>query len=137
MADVPTLDEFRDECTAFLDANAEKAHQQHENKKFVWGEGEDDISLFDETDREAEKLQLAEAKQWRAKRYDAGLGWISGPVELGGRGLPATYDRMYASLDGKYMVPPQVFFGIGLGMVSRTILDHALEHVKAKFLPAL
>ncbi len=135
MADQPTLDEFREECLAFLGANS--TLRQEDDKKFVWGEGEDDVSMFEEVDREQEKLELVEAQAWRAKRYDAGLGYISGAKEYGGRELPSTYDRLYASLEGRYEVPSQGFFGIGLGMVAPTIKDHAQDHVKAKYLPAL
>ena len=44
----------------------------------MWGEGDDDVALFEEVDREQEQRDLAAAKAWRAKRYDAGLGWITG-----------------------------------------------------------
>jgi acyl-CoA dehydrogenase len=135
MADQPTLDEFRDECLAFLDANAKL--RQAEEKKFVWGEGDDDVAMFEEVDREKEQRDLAEAKAWRAKKYDAGLGYITGAKEFGGRELPGAYDRLYASLEAKYDVPAQGFFGIGLGMVAPTIKDHAQDHIKAKYLPAM
>ncbi|MFZ6004756.1 MAG: acyl-CoA dehydrogenase family protein [Actinomycetota bacterium] len=135
MADQPTLDEFRDECVAFLDANAKL--RQAEEKKFVWGEGDDDVAMFEEVDREKEQRDLAEAKAWRAKKYDAGLGYITGAKEYGGRELPGTYDRLYASLEAKYDIPGQSFFGIGLGMVAPTIKDHAQDHIKAKYLPAM
>ena len=55
MADTPTLDEFRDEVTAFLDANASL---KAEERKFVWGQGPDRVALFDEKEREDEQLQL-------------------------------------------------------------------------------
>ncbi len=135
MADQPTLDEFREECLAFLDANA--APRQTEEKKIVWGEGDDDVALFEETDREQEQRELEEAQAWRAKKYDAGLGYICGAKEFGGRELPGPYDRLYAGLEAKYEIPSQTFFGIGLGMVAPTIKDHAQDHVKAKYLPAL
>jgi alkylation response protein AidB-like acyl-CoA dehydrogenase len=135
MADQPTLDEFRDECIAFLDANAKL--RQAEDATFVWGEGDDDVAMFEEVDRETEQRDLAAAKEWRARRYDAGLGYITGAKEYGGRELPGTYDRLYASLEAKYDVPGQSFFGIGLGMVAPTIKDHAQDHVKAKYLPAM
>ena len=104
-APTPTLDEFKDEATAFLDANA--AARSRRAEEFVWGEGNDDVALFEEVDPDVEARQLAEAKAWRAKRYDAGLGWISGPTELGGRGLPAAYDRLYGRLEAGYQVPDQ------------------------------
>jgi len=135
MADQPTLDEFRDECVAFLDANAKL--RQAEEKKFVWGEGDDDVAMFEEVDREKEQRDLAEAKAWRAKKYDAGIGYITGAKEYGGRELPGTYERVYVGLEAKYDIPGQSFFGIGLGMVAPTIKDHAQPHIKAKYLPAM
>jgi len=132
MAEV-TEQAFREEVLAFLDANA----KPRGDEKFVWGEGSDRVALFDEKAREAELAQLEEAKAWRAKRWDAGLGWIFGPPELGGRGLPAAYDRIYSALEARYEVPNQSFFGIGLGMVAPTILAHATEDVKRKYLPAM
>jgi len=132
MAEV-TEDAFREEVVAFLDANATPRGEE----KFVWGEGSDQVALFDEKSRDAELRQLEEAKAWRAKRWDAGLAWIFGPPELGGRGLPASYDRLYSTLESRYEIPTQSFFGIGLGMVAPTILAHATDEVKQKYLPAM
>ncbi|MGH9111094.1 MAG: acyl-CoA dehydrogenase family protein [Acidimicrobiales bacterium] len=134
MSTTPTLDEFRDEVTAFLDEHAERKAGA---KAFVWGEGDDDVAMFDEADPEVERRRLAEAKAWRATRYDAGLGYITGASEYGGRELPSAYDRLYSSLEARYEVPDQAYFGIGLGMVAPTIKDHAQPHIRARYLPAL
>jgi acyl-CoA dehydrogenase len=104
------------------------------DKPFVWGEGEDEIGLFEETDPEREELELREAQEWRAKRYDAGLGWITGPKEYGGRELTAAHDRIYGSIEGRYDIPDQQFFGIGLGMVAPTILAHGQPQVRERYL---
>ena len=133
MSDI-TLDQFTTEATAFLDANASLKVAR---KDFVWGEGSDDASLFEEIDREAERRELAEAQAWRATRWDNGFGWISGPTELGGRGLTRTYEKAYADLEARYQIPDQSFFGIGLGMVAPTILDHANPEVSADVLPKM
>jgi acyl-CoA dehydrogenase len=132
----PTIDEFREEVTAFLDANA-KAREEVQAREFQWGEGSDDVALFEEVDREQEQRDLALAKEWRAKRYDAGLGWITGPTEYGGRELTQAHDRLYGALEARYRVPAQSFFGIGLGMVAPTIKDHATPEVRADLLPKL
>jgi acyl-CoA dehydrogenase len=129
-----TLEQFTGEARAFLDAHAKP---KAEAAEFVWGEGEDDPSLFEEEDRETERADLARAKAWRAKRFDAGLGWISGPPELGGRGLPGSYERAYAELEARYDVPNQRYFGIGLGMIAPTIADHATPVVAAELLPKM
>ncbi len=133
MAEI-TIEEFRDEVTRFLDANAKPREAE---TKFVWGEGSDKVSLFVEKTVAQEQAELAEAKGWRAKRYDAGLGWIGGPTEFGGRELPSAYDRLYSSLEARYEVPNQSFFGIGLGMVAPTIAAHATDEVKDAYLAKL
>ncbi|MEA3217781.1 MAG: hypothetical protein QOJ19_3937 [Acidimicrobiia bacterium] len=131
---VPTLDEFRAEVIAFLEANASL---KAEEKKFVWGQGPDSASLFREPDRDKEAEDLARAKAWRAQRWDAGLGWISGPERYGGRALPGTYDRVYSELEARYDAPNQSYFGIGLGMVAPTIKDHARPEVAGHLLPKM
>jgi acyl-CoA dehydrogenase len=130
-----SLEDFTAEAEAFLDANAEP--KVDDDTPFKWGEGDDDMSVFDEVDRTKELEELAVAKAFRAKRYDAGLGWISGPKEYGGRELPLAYERAYAATESRYDVPPMGFFGIGLGMVAPTILAHARPHIKERYLPKL
>ena len=133
MTDSPSLDEFEAEVVAFLDANATK-RVAPEDSKFVWGEGEDSVAMFEEVDPEEERRQLGEAKAWRAKRFDAGLGWITGPEEYGGRGLSAAHERLFGSLEARYDTPSMGFFGIGLGMVAPTILAHGTDTTKDAYL---
>ena len=57
----PRSTSSRDEATAFLDANA--ARKEDDDKPFVWGEGADDVSLFEEVDRQQGDFQdLAESQ---------------------------------------------------------------------------
>ena len=123
-----SLDEFKAEATAFLDANAALKPAA---TAFVWGEGDDDVALFEEVSPEEEARQLADAKAWLGTKASAGLHWIAGPTELGGRGLPAAYEHAYRSLETRYQVPNQSFFGIGFGMVVPTILAHGTDATKA------
>ncbi len=133
MSDI-TIEAFEDEVTTFLEANATLKEAE---RTFEWGEGTDDVSLFEEISRDQEMAALAKAQSWRAKRYDAGLGWISGPAAYGGRDLPGGFDRLYGQLEGRYKVPDQGFFGIGLGMVAPTILAHATDEVRDAYLAKL
>ena len=125
-----TVEDFRAEAKAFLDANAELRQEQ----KFAWGEGSDAVGILEEKSAEEELEQLRAAKEWRAKAFDAGFAWISGPTEYGGRGAPATHERAYKELEARYAVPNQTPFGIGLGMVAPTILAHAIPDVKEQYL---
>lgn len=133
MAEI-TVEEFRSESLAFLEANAQP---KAEATEFVWGEGPDDASLFETVDREKERRELAEAQAWRAKKYDANLGWITGNPELGGRGLTRQHEQAFNQLENQFDVPNQGFFGIGLGMVAPTINDHANPEVAADVLPKM
>ncbi|MCU1498181.1 MAG: acyl-CoA dehydrogenase, partial [Acidimicrobiales bacterium] len=128
-----TLDDFRTEVTVFLDANATP---RPEATEFVWGEGDDDVALFEEVEPAEEARQLAAAKAWLRTRADAGLEWIAGPVELGGRGLSRAHEQLYRSLEARYQVPNQSFFGIGFGMVAPTMLAHGTPEVHA-YLPRM
>jgi acyl-CoA dehydrogenase len=135
MSDI-SLEDFRAEATAFLDAHAER-RVEHDKADFVWGEGSDDVALFEQIDREVEAKLLDKAKAWRATRYDNGFGYLTGPVEYGGRNLPGAYERAYGALEANYVTPAMGFFGIGLGMVAPTIKDHARPEVAADLLPKL
>jgi alkylation response protein AidB-like acyl-CoA dehydrogenase len=128
-----TQEEFRAEALAFLEANA----APHREISQAWGEGSDRVGLFPERTPEEEAAELAASKAWRARVYDAGFGWIAGPVEYGGRGLPRDYERIYQGLEGRFDVPTIAPFGIGLGMIAPTILAHAREEVRRRYLPAM
>ena len=124
-------EDFTAAATAFLDANLERKEAE---KTFVWGEGSDKVNVFEERTREQELVMLEESKAWRRKKFDAGFGWISGPKEYGGSGLPASFERIYSRLEAEYKVPNQGFFQIGLGMVAPTILAHATDTAKDLYL---
>ena len=128
-----TRDEFRAEAGAFLEASARRRVEVTE----VWGQGSDEVSILPERTPEEDAAILAAAKEWRARVFDAGFGWISGPETYGGRGLPRDYERVWQSLENDYDVPSIGPFGIGLGMVAPTILAHAVEDVKHRYLPAM
>jgi alkylation response protein AidB-like acyl-CoA dehydrogenase len=128
-----TTEEFRAEAEAFLEANAKRKVKVTE----AWGEGSDEVGLLAERTPEEDAVLLAAAKAWRAKVFDAGFGWITGPEAYGGRGLPREHDRIWQSLEKEYDVPGIGPFGIGLGMVAPTILAHAIEEVRQKYLTPL
>ena len=126
-----SIEEFTAEAERFLDANAEKRPPARE---FRWGQGSDDVAVFDEKDREAEAAEAEVAKDWRRKRFDHGFGWIAGPEQFGGRGLPAAFDRAYQSIEAGYETPNMGVFAISLGMVAPTILAHAVPEVQERYL---
>jgi hypothetical protein len=67
-----------DEVVAFLDASAEEAGRA----KFVWGEGDDDVALFEEGLPRPRPGSSWPRSGGRAST--AGLGHITGAAEFGG-----------------------------------------------------
>jgi acyl-CoA dehydrogenase len=133
MSQAISEDAFAEEALAFLDANAKLKVEERAN----WGEGSDKVGLFAERNREQELAEVEESKGWRQKIFDAGFGWLTGPSQYGGRGLPAAYERRWNSIQARYDTPSASPFGIGLGMVAPTILAHATETVKDRYLRSL
>jgi alkylation response protein AidB-like acyl-CoA dehydrogenase len=133
MPDTITEEEFEKEARSFLATNA----RPRAPERTAWGEGSDSVSLFAEKTPEEERAEVAAAKEWRAKIFDAGFGWITGPKPYGGRELPSSFERLYRSIEAGYSTPSQTVFGIGLGMVAPTILAHATEKVRERYLRAL
>ncbi|HEX2040318.1 MAG TPA: acyl-CoA dehydrogenase family protein [Acidimicrobiales bacterium] len=133
MAPPPTEEELLAEAKAFLDANARPKHE----KKLVWGEGRDAVGLFAEKTPEEEQAEVAAARSWRTRIFDAGFGWITGPARYGGRELPRSYERAWLSLLSQYEAPSMAPLGIGLGMIAPTILAHGTDTAKDLYLRAM
>ncbi len=129
-----SIEDFKTEARTFLDASAKK---KPEAKEFEWGQGSDDVAVFEEKDSEAEALDIELAKAWRNKRFDAGFGWITGPEHFGGRDLPSAYERAYNTVESEYETPGMSIFSISLGMVAPTILAHGTPEVQDRYLKDL
>jgi alkylation response protein AidB-like acyl-CoA dehydrogenase len=127
------LDDFVADAKRFLDANAEPRSEQ----KFAWGEGPDRVGILDEKTPDEEVEELRSAKDWKAREFDAGFGWITGPEEYGGRALGGDYQRAYTETQSNYAIPSVAPFSVGLGMVAPTILAHAIPEVKERYLRSL
>jgi acyl-CoA dehydrogenase len=133
-AATPDLDEFTAEGRAWLDANA---RPRPEAAKLVWGEGDDRVvEIWEEHDAVRDAEQLAAARQWRQLRYDAGFGWIDGPPDLGGRGLPSSFAQAYGRLEASYDTPTQQWFKLG-PVIGPILLAHADEALQQRYVPGL
>jgi alkylation response protein AidB-like acyl-CoA dehydrogenase len=95
------------------------------------------VALFPDLTAVEEANELDAARSWRQRRFDAGFGWISGPVEYGGAGLPKSLERAYIRLERGYVLPSQRIFDIGIGMVAPTLLAFGSESAKDQYLTPL
>ena len=85
------IEDLLGDARAFLDAHVEPRLASDE--KFVWGEGSDRVNILEETEASEMATTLTVAKSYAAARFDAGFGWIDGPVEYGGRRLSRDHAR--------------------------------------------
>ncbi|NBT37747.1 MAG: acyl-CoA dehydrogenase [Actinobacteria bacterium] len=134
MSNTVSVEAFTQQAREFLEHNAERKEAA---KAFVWGEGSDNVAMFEERSREAEMEVLRKAKEWQAKRFDNGFGWITGPTQYGGAGLTPAHERAYNAVERDYRTPSLGMFQIGLGMVAPTILAHATDRAKDLYLRAM
>src|SRR5437763_6050082 len=96
---VPALEEFLAEAEAFLAARwPRKPEHASGSAAFEWGEGSDEMKVFQEPEPAEEAERMAAVRGWRRALFDAGLAWITGPAALGGRELPARYERAFEQL---------------------------------------
>lgn len=129
-----SIEDFVASAAEFLDANARR---RPERTEFVWGEGDDFVGIVEEGDPSQETAQVAAAVHWAQRRFDAGFGWIDGPLDRGGAGLTGAHVRAYRALEGDYDLPDQSIFTIGLGMVAPTVAAHARPEIAERYLQPL
>ena len=117
--DSPVEAEFRAEVRCWLEANARPRHGRR--------------SLNRRVDSER-GLQIA--KEWQAKKADAGYAVMHFPKEYGGQGRPILYNVLFEEEESKFDVPVG-YFGIGLGMCAPVMMAYATEEQKRRYLPKL
>ncbi|MEU6228829.1 acyl-CoA dehydrogenase family protein [Streptomyces sp. NPDC047042] len=127
--------DFAAEVRRFLDAHVAKAPDRTAR---IWGEGDDSMAYFSSLPPDQEREFVRRAREWQRIRHENGFGWITGPVEYGGRGLTPVHDLLYDAIESEYEVADTGVLGvIGLGMIGPTILTHAQPHIKDRWLPAM
>jgi acyl-CoA dehydrogenase len=130
------MDDFVAEVRAFLEAHAPR--RPATDADLEWGAGIDRISYFSNDPPDVDRANVDAARAWQRRRSEAGLGWITGPAEYGGRALTTVHDLVYDGIEAEYDVPDTgVLSLIGLGMIGPTILAHAQDAIKERYLPAM
>jgi acyl-CoA dehydrogenase len=115
-----TLEQFEREVTDFLAARVPRKDASPEPPPL-----------------RSEAEQLSEAKRWQAERYDAGLGWIMGPAEYGGRELGMDFERAYRRIERGYHVPSTSMLNFGLTIIGSCVAAHGSPDGREKYLRQL
>jgi len=113
------LHAFADDARAFLDRA--RPRRPAETPAAAWGVGSEGLTVFHETAGAEEVAEVEAAKAWQAERWDAGFGWITGPVEHGGAGGTPEHESVYRRIEDEYDVPDMMPLRIGLGTVSHAL----------------
>ncbi len=117
--DTPEEAAYRGEVRSWLEANAEpKTGKRSLNRRVDSERG------------------LATAKEWQAKKADAGYAMIHFPKEYGGQGRAPIYSVIFNDEEASFDVPIG-YFSIGLGMCAPVMSQYATEEQKCRFLPPL
>lgn len=120
------VEEFTARAREFLDASAEPAPDRATH----WGEGSDDVGLFDNTADHAGSPAVLAARTWQATKFAAGYGWLTGPSDLGGADLPIEHDVAFSRLEDRYAIPDPTILSVGLHMVRPTVARWAQPGVR-------
>jgi alkylation response protein AidB-like acyl-CoA dehydrogenase len=108
--DTPQEAAFRAEVRRFLDANT----RRNSSETIPRGRYLPDANMAE---------SLARAKEWQAKKADAGFAAITWPKQWGGRGGSPIEQVIYNQEEANYAVPRGVF-EIGLGMCIPTMMTY-------------
>lgn len=118
--DTPEEAAFRAKAHAWLEANAEL-------------KGPDDAAP-DLLGERADEETIRQAKEWQAKKADAGWACLTWPKEYGGQGLGRMENVIFNQEEAKFRLPPNIY-AIGHGMLGPTLIAHGTEEQKTKYLP--
>lgn len=118
--DTPEEAAFRAEARTWLDANAKRKTPDSEPARDMMASRDDPESI-------------RESQAWQAKLYDGGWGGITWPKEYGGQGRTAIQSIIFNQELSQFEVPASIF-GIGIGMAGPTLMVHATDAQKERYL---
>lgn len=131
------IEEYRLAARRWLAANAtRRADAAARDVDATWGEGSDDVSVFHSIPAADEQALLDAAMAWQRRKFDAGFGAISWPVERGGAGLPVTYHEVFEDEQASFETPGHhETFSVTLNLVAPTIAAFGTPAQRDELLP--
>ncbi|MGR3522140.1 MAG: acyl-CoA dehydrogenase family protein [Paracoccus sp. (in: a-proteobacteria)] len=118
-SDSPEEAAFRAKARDWLDANATRRNGSEKAQDHFMARDADEV---------------ARARDWQARKADAGWAGLTWPRAFGGRDATPIEQVIWNQEEGRYAVPPNVFL-IGIGLVGPTVMIHGTEDQKTRFLP--
>src|SRR5688572_3517730 len=96
-ANLPEPDRWRKEARAWLEANAPSRRSDPTDRPSV--------AVFHNLSPARERALLDAASAWQQRKFDAGYGALTWPIEHGGAGLPIEYERAFAEEEAAFQIP--------------------------------
>ena len=119
--DTPEEAAFRAGARAWLEANAERRAQ-----------GDKPLGI---AEREDPRF-IQRARDWQAKKADAGWACLNWPKKYGGRGATSIQKVIWGQEQARFRTPPDLFTA-GIGMAGPTLMVHGSEEQRERFLPPM
>jgi alkylation response protein AidB-like acyl-CoA dehydrogenase len=122
---------FRETARVWLRANAAPRSDPaagHERRC-------DNVAVFHDLPFAEERALVERVSDWQRRKYDAGFGALSWPVEMGGAGLTTSHDVVFAQEESHFQVPaPHELASVTLHLVAPTLRLFGTEEVRTKYL---
>ena len=138
-ATLPDPDVFRSEARAWLEENGElRPTAAGDGADAEWGTGSESVAVFHNRTEAEEAEILGRAQAWQRKKFDAGYGMLSWPVELGGRGLPMLYVRIWNSEESRFVIPDAGELPpTSMGLIAPTVAAYGTDAQKQRWVPPI
>jgi len=124
--DSPEERRFRQAARSWLEANAERPDRPLIAPSAIvadWGP-------------EVEEKELARAREWQLRKFEAGWAGVAWPTAYGGRGGTLSEQLIFAQEEAAFDVPHDAL-AVGTGWCGPAILLLGSDQQKARYLPAL
>jgi alkylation response protein AidB-like acyl-CoA dehydrogenase len=131
------VESFVRRARVWLEANAERQEAASAAARVADGRrAAERIRIFADPAPDQAAIEVAQARDWQRRKWEAGFAAVSWPAELGGAGLSAAHERAFDRLERDFDTPRRTeVFNVTLGMVAPTLRDHGTEEQKRRFLP--
>ncbi|SNS87181.1 acyl-CoA dehydrogenase family protein [Rhodococcoides kyotonense] len=97
-----------------------------------------DLAVFRNLSDEDEATLLENVRHYRRRRFDAGYGAVTLPIEHGGRGLPSSFASVIARVEQEFAVPASTeLISVTTGLVGPAVAMFGSDEQRSTYAEAL
>lgn len=125
-----TVDDFAKAARSFLSGSVLERGSRSADRA---AESKSKYALF----AGSTEAELDAAVNYQRALFDAGYGWITGPVDEGGAGLTRNHEKAFAVAEREFTIPSKGPLAVSLGMVAPTVAQFGSVETRNKWSKAL